>query len=153
MTHHFHLKAPVGLLLLILTSASSSAAEVHCIAVSEDQDTFGARQDHRYSPRRSLRAARGRVESVNGEPLSEVLVEVFDHPDRASFDSPVGPVGKRRVAACLTNVDGKFSFKLSPGEYALRFSQRGGWDWTTFFIKIGRFSIGSHLTIVLEVAT
>jgi hypothetical protein len=153
MKHNFALKSMLVFgVQLVLASIPSWGTEVHCAAVSDDQTTFHAREDHRYSPLRSFRMARGVVDAEL-ERLSGVLVEVYDHPELASVEPGLDRVGQHRIAACITSADGRFSFKLSPGKYVLRFSKEGGWDWTTFFIKVRRLSIHRNLTVPMHPAT
>jgi hypothetical protein len=58
------------------------------------------------------------------------------------------------VAACVTGEDGSFAFSLSPGEYELRMSQKGGVDVTSVFVKVDRKSHSSEkVKVVMQVGT
>jgi len=60
-------------------------------------------------------------------PLSDVLVEIYDHPEKTLIPHPdlkLVDIGRRRLAACYTNTNGKFCFhNTPPGEYEIRFSK------------------------------
>lgn len=64
-----------------------------------------------------------------GSPLSDVLVEIYDHPEKVPMPHPDlkhVDEGRRRLAACYTNEYGKYCFhNIPPGKYEIRFSKPG----------------------------
>jgi hypothetical protein len=72
---------------------------------------------------------------ANSEPFEGVLVEVFSLPENAApLWNLEGTAQRTRVAACITEKDGKFMFHLKRGKYELRFSRSSGWNCT--YVKI-----------------
>jgi hypothetical protein len=98
--------------------------------------------------------------TVNGEIVSGVLVEVFDHPDYLLLSYPERQKQKkdqRRIAACVGGSDGRFCFEsLQPGKYELRFSKDGGWKHTQVYVVVvaaNRKASKRGLQISMQVGT
>ena len=77
-----------------------------------------------------LRVAKGTVTDMNRQPVPNALVEAFTDPEALTL--PTSPEAearrakRRRVAACLTDSEGKFCFATLPaGKYELRSSAKG----------------------------
>jgi protocatechuate 3,4-dioxygenase beta subunit len=87
---------------------------------------------------------RGVVLDNNGNELSGVLVEVFDHPEGLLLPYPQNQeaqLKQRRIAASKTGKSGRFCFPGLPnGKYELRCSFQIGVDVTHVYVRIG----GSH---------
>jgi hypothetical protein len=85
------------------------------------------------------KALRGIVQ-VGDTPLSNVLVEVFDHPDHLLLEYPKNQeerAKQRRIAACKTRADGRFCFVGIPkGKYEIRSSIDPGWNVTHVWVRV-----------------
>lgn len=105
-----------------------------------------------------LQKPRGRilgvaVTDISEGPLDDVLVEVFDHPELiAKGPGEQNRTGQHRLAACLTDKTGRFSFRLSPGDYELRLSKPDEWDSTSVYIKVRRGASSQALRIGLRIS-
>ena len=93
--------------------------------------------------KKSFRELRGTVITPNGEPLENALVEVFTNPEYLLIEEPTDKRGtseQKRVAACRTKSDGKFSFPdLPAGKYELRSSSEDsatGWNVTQIYVVV-----------------
>ena len=77
---------------------------------------------------------------LDDEPLSDVLVEIFDKPDHLLASYPQNEKLKReqrRIAACKTGADGRFCFQNIPkGKYEIRASVDSGWNVTHVWVLI-----------------
>src|SRR5436190_24116492 len=68
----------------------------------------------------------GRVFFPNLEPMEDIILEVYRYNGESSYQE-ISQVmqEQKRIAACLTGADGKFSFaRLKPGKYLLRAGTR-----------------------------
>jgi len=100
------------------------------------------------------------VRDVNGETISDVLVEVFDKPDHLLLPYPQNveqQKPQRRIAACMVSNDGQFCFtNIPPGKYEVRFSKNGGWNHTSLVVSVGprgRNATKHNLEITMQVGT
>ncbi len=101
----------------------------------------------------AIRAVRGVVTWPTGEPMGDVLVEVYDHPEAVNSVVPDGSRVQHRLAACVTNDTGRFFIKVPPGSYEVRFSSRSpvGLECTSVLVRVrrlarrGRLSVSMHL--------
>ena len=98
------------------TKGKSTYLGSHVFAVSKHADP--------------VRSVQGVISAAQGledyGPAEGVLVELFDHPEIASHPdfSPLTPLrGQKRLAACITAKDGRFSFNPPAGKYELRISK------------------------------
>src|SRR4051812_7301235 len=76
-----------------------------------------------------LRVATGTVTDTNHQPVPNALVEAFTDPEVLTLPSSpevdARRAGRRRVAACSTDPEGKFCFATLPaGKYELRSSAK-----------------------------
>jgi len=82
----------------------------------------------------------GVVRDMNGELVSDVLVEVYDKPEYLLLQYPESEEKKEeqhQIAACVVGAGGKFCFRdLPPGNYELRVSKAGGWNHTHVYVVI-----------------
>jgi protocatechuate 3,4-dioxygenase beta subunit len=81
------------------------------------------------------------VVGPDGKPLAGALVEVFTKPEYLLSDKTYdrGKPEQRRIAACRTNIDGKFCFlALKSGKYELRSSSNGatGWNVSQIYVVV-----------------
>ncbi len=83
-----------------------------------------------------------------------VLVEVFDHPEIAlESRGDQTRKGQKRLAACITEKDGRFSFDSKPGKYELRFSKQD-WNVESVIVEVGKKAgKKTPMKIMVEVAT
>jgi hypothetical protein len=81
----------------------------------------------------------------------DVLVEVFDHPELAQGGDPTRR-GQKRVRACVTQRDGRFSFDLPFGKYELRCSKPVEWNSTSVIVTLSKQGSSKRLKVRLEVA-
>jgi hypothetical protein len=83
------------------------------------------------------------IYSPTGEPLDGILVEVFDNPEallEVGADLMSLERKQKRVAACKTGNDGRFSFDfIPPGKYEVRYSAQG-FETKPVFITLKPFS-------------
>ena len=86
---------------------------------------------------------RGVIKTPQDSPLKNALVEGFTKPDYLLTKKPVDKRGRpeqKRIAACRTGADGRFSFPYLPaGKYELRSSSedsRTGWNVSQVYVVI-----------------
>lgn len=98
----------------------------------------------------------GTVEYLDDRPFANAFVEIFDHPEL--MDQAISKrshSGQRRLAACHTTADGKFSFRNLPsGKYELRSSFDNEWNVTQILVIVDKES-GSNqpLRVTMRVGT
>lgn len=107
-----------------------------CKSAPPNQMTAWGRQNIILKEPAVLKNIRGKV--IAGEkPLAGVLVEIYDHPEGLLKDWKEREAMKakqNRIAACITDVSGIFSFqKLPAGKYEVRFSGADDWDSTSIY--------------------
>jgi protocatechuate 3,4-dioxygenase beta subunit len=100
-------------------------------------------------PRKSIF---GVVNDVNGQPLKDVLVEVFALPPKGTDKDQ-----KKRIIACVTDEKGRFCFRsIGGGRYEVFYSLDGGWKHTSLSIVVApnnRKSVIHEIEVWLEVGT
>jgi hypothetical protein len=122
-------------LLLVSLTITSPATLRGCRCahpVKEETTHWGGNEDVVEIEERR-KQLQGIVKAEDGSPVSNVLVEVFTHPEyllsQLPNDRQNGPE-QQRVAACLTSAD-KFCFRHLPAAaYEIRSSVSSGWDVT-----------------------
>ncbi len=94
-------------------------------------------------------AAGGGDTSVEG-----VLVEVFDHPEIVlESRGDQTRKGQKRLAACITGKDGRFSLGSKPGKYELRFSKQD-WNVQSVIVEVSKkASKKTPMKVLIEAAT
>ena len=87
----------------------------------------------------------GQVSSLGNkpEPIENMTIEVYDHPEPAGSSSSMSRVTQRLIAACKTDKHGMFCFQgLPPGKYEIRISDReryrtaGPWEDVTLVVTL-----------------
>ena len=93
--------------------------------------------------KKPFRQIRGVVITQLGEPLENALVEIFSNPEYLLVKEPIDKRGnskQKRIMACRTGKDGKFSFPdLPAGKYELRSSSEDsatGWNVTQTYVVV-----------------
>jgi protocatechuate 3,4-dioxygenase beta subunit len=141
----------VTLILVCLGSNLSANDCKYTPAPSDETTRAGANEEILLSEKKPRKMLHGLVRDVNGEPLSDVLVEVFDHPNVQAN------VRQNRLVACVTGADGRFCFKNIPtGKYELILSKGGGWNRSHVYVEIAphsRNSTKAGLNLPLQVGT
>jgi protocatechuate 3,4-dioxygenase beta subunit len=84
----------------------------------------------------------GQIATGNGEPIEDMTIEVYDHPE-ARTDSSKSKVKQKLVASCKTDKNGMFCFGgIKPGKYEIRVSDRetnrkwGPWEDVILLVSI-----------------
>jgi hypothetical protein len=81
----------------------------------------------------------------------DVLVEVFGHPELAQGGDQTRS-GQKRLKACVTQRDGRFSFDLPFGKYEVRCSKPVEWNCTSVIVTLSKQGSSKRLKVRLEVA-
>lgn len=128
-----------------------------CTAALGETTHQGGNEILTFRERRTYKLVRGVVHDVNNEPLADVLVEVFDHPEWIALNYPASRVKQHRIAACKTGSDGNFCFEnLAAGRYELRASKEISWNPSHVYIVVnprGRKSTRARINLQLRVGT
>jgi hypothetical protein len=138
------------LVLLILTSTSAVLGQ--CKPAPDTRKTDWGHQNAVMIHSEPLRTLTGFV--VTGYPEvsgEDVLVEVFDHPELAQGGDQTR-IGQKRVRACITQRDGRFSFDLPFGKYEVRCSKSVEWNCTSVIVTLSKQGSSKRLKVRLEVA-
>jgi hypothetical protein len=103
---------------------------------------------------------RGVVFDPRDITIPGAFVEVFTHPEHLLLSSPESEKAQakqRRIAACLTEMNGKFCFpNLPAGKYELRIGKEDGWKITYFYLVVAphnRKASGAQIKVHLQVGT
>jgi hypothetical protein len=127
------------LLLFTLFLPQSRGSGCHC-AASNEKTRAGANEMIVVRPPGKYRQVAGVVKAQTGEIVSDVLVEVYDHPEYLFLNYPESEEKKKaqhRIQGCVVGADGKFCIRdLPPGKYELRFSKAGGWNHLHVYVVI-----------------
>ena len=88
------------------------------------------------------------------KPQSGVLVEVYDHPEVIAKDEEgeAKRVGRRRIAACVTDSTGEFEFQVADGRYELRCSKPVEWNCTSVIVQVRKGGGKKRIRVPLEIA-
>jgi len=144
------LRGTILLVLLILTSTSAVLGQ--CKLAPDTRRTDWGHQNVVIIHSEPLRTLTGFViagyPGVSGE---DVLVEVFDHPELAQGGDQTR-TGQKRLKACVTQKDGKFSFDLPFGKYEVRCSKPVEWNCTSVIVTLSKKGSSKRLNVRLEVA-
>jgi 5-hydroxyisourate hydrolase-like protein (transthyretin family) len=102
--------------------------------------------------RKPRKSVFGIVNDSNGQPLEDVLVEVFSPPIKKDSNEQ-----KKRIIACTTDSRGRFCFtKLRAGRYEVVYSMDGGWKQTSLSVRLApnsSRSVNQRIEISLQVGT
>jgi hypothetical protein len=78
-----------------------------------------------------------------------VLVEVFDHAELA-LTGDQNRTGQKRLHACLTDKNGRFSIRVPPGKYEVRCSRPPDGNATSMIVEITRGGSSERLSVTLR---
>lgn len=93
----------------------------------------------------------GYVKGAGARPFEDVLVEVFPSngkPDEKVYNLP----SEDRLTSTITDAKGRFSLRVKPGNYRLRFSYSNEWNCT--YVKVSASEIRfwpKHLQIPMDI--
>jgi hypothetical protein len=143
------------LLTLIFAGNLIQSPECHCRKADKRETTiWGWVQE---SPIEGGRVNRipGHVLTVDENPIDDVLVEVFNHPEirlNPKFNANEPNNKQKRIALCKTNEDGEFCFSgIVPGRYEVRAS-RSGLNAASVIITLDPKSSGDKIKVPINVS-
>lgn len=148
----------LAIALVISCQANARRSNCKCTAPAPGETTHqGGNEIVTFRERRTYKSVHGVVRDVNDEPLADVLVEVFDHPEWIALNYPASRVEQRRVAACKTGADGSFCFEnIASGRYELRASKDAAWNPSHVYIVVNprsRKGVRAGIRVQLRVGT
>jgi hypothetical protein len=130
MASRGHMYPSVTSALLVCTVVlclvgSSQLAEARCKRARPDEVPHGANEFHLLAEQ-EVRQIGGSVSSLGDSEFAEdVVVEVYNYEGNDSYEAVSEALKGRRIAACVTGSDGRFSFSgLKPGRYLLHLGMR-----------------------------
>ena len=134
----------LALIFLILLSVSAPSQIDRCSPIEKKETThWVGNLEMVFVEKRVFGRLQGLVVTPDGGLLKNALVEVFTKPEYLLIEKPVDKRGRsnqRRIAACRTGINGRFSFpNLPPGSYELRSSSDDtmtGWNVTQIYIVV-----------------
>jgi hypothetical protein len=140
--------------LAMLSAVCVSAVYGQCTAAPESRKTYWGHENAVTIHSQPLKRLHGTVTlgyATPQLPKDGVLVEVFDRPDLAQGGDP-NRTGQKRLFACITSKDGKFSFDLPPGKYELRSSRPTEWNSASDIVTISHGGSSVSLRVRLRLA-
>jgi len=146
-------------LILFCINGPFSAQRCGCLLPAAGETTRSGANEHVVVAEKVKHARiAGTVRDVNGQIISDVLVEVFDKPDHLLLPYPQSidqQKPQRRFGACEVGSNGQFCFvNIPPGKYEVRFSKNGGWNQTSLVISVAprsRSATKRNLEITMQV--
>lgn len=141
-----------AIILYSTVVASSQSTHQKCSATSLVSATHWGHEhmviDRRERPVHSLR---GIVQTMMGEPVGGVLVQVFSRKPSAPFPQQSDqPNPLPAVAACITVNTGNIAFNLPSGEYEVRASKEEWNSTSVLFIVNPRIHNTMRIKIPLQ---
>lgn len=144
------LRGTILLVLLILTSTRAVLGQ--CKPAPDTRRTDWGHQNAVIIHSEPLRTLTGFViAGYRGVSEEDVLVEVFDHPELTRGGNQTR-TGQKRLKACVTQRDGKFSFDLPFEKYEVRCSKPVEWNCTSVIVTLSKQGSSKRLIVRLEVA-
>jgi len=127
----------------------AAPAFAQCTPATSEKTIWGGNMHPVLKEKKLPRDIHGIVRAADHIALQEVLVEIYDHPELAprSADSEER---QTRVAACMTDAQGRFAFTLSPGHYEVRFSKSSEWDVLSIPVVVQKFAPFSKKNLAVE---
>jgi|SRR5215469_12510773 len=106
---------------------SSQLAEARCRRARLEEVPHGANEFIVFAEQ-EVRQIRGVVSFLTDEFAENVVVEVYHHEGNDTYEAVSQTLKSKRIVACVTGSDGKFSFSgLKPGKYLLHLGMRDRW--------------------------
>ena len=143
----------INYLVLVILSVAV-CAQSRCTS-TQTQTTYWGHQNIVHVESKPLKKLQGGIilgfPTAAPIPKDRVLVEVFDRPELAEDGNP-NRGGQKRLMACLTAKDGRFSFDLPPGKYELRCSKASEWNCTSTIVEVSKSGSSKGLSVRLELA-
>ncbi|MBX7169453.1 MAG: carboxypeptidase-like regulatory domain-containing protein [Pyrinomonadaceae bacterium] len=138
------MKIILALFIFLTLSISIFAQSSTCFPVKGKETTYWVGNlQVIFVEKIPLRNLHGTVVAPDGNTIENALVEIFTKPEYLLINKPIdkrGAKGQKRIFACRTRANGKFSFpNLRPGKYELRSSKDDfaiGWNATQRFIVV-----------------
>lgn len=127
--------------LILLTSLSAYPQKQSCkCRPPQPPPSYDDNSDKEYIYKRMY----GQVSSLGSkpEPIENMTIEVYDHPDPAGSSSNISRATQRLIAFCKTDKNGMFCFSgIPPGKYEIRISDReyrkaGPWADVTLLVTL-----------------
>ena len=154
------------LIVLLVTSLAVFPAKnrSNCDRAGIGETTHWGNSEVIVKENKIFKSIRGIVQRPDGMPMSDALVEVYDRPEGLLLDwreRKKRDKRQRRMTACKTSGDGRFSFAALPaGKYELRVSKPTemccGWNTTRVYLILnprkpgrthGALEVLMHLSI------
>ncbi len=140
------------LVIAVWTFAEAPARDYRCSRAANSLVTSWG-QENVVIEHEPVKVIRGVVQVSDGNPADGVFVEVYDRPEVVLRDSSPSRKGQRRLAACTTGPNGRFSFKMAPGRYEVRCSKPLEWNVTSVLLEVSRKKGSTEaLEVPLELA-
>ena len=136
----------------------ADVAEARCKNAKDGDVPHGANELIQLTDQ-TVSSIRGEVSWPTGEPAKDIVVEIFIYTGGDSSEDMNKALAQKRVAACITGEDGKFSFPhVKRGKYLLRAGTREsrGINETCIILVVDPHSTkntGAGLRIPLHVGT
>ena len=145
-----------ALIIATVVVAAGTANAKNCIPTSQ-QTAWGGNERIVIIQHRAMRRLYGRVVTVldSHEGWTDVLVEVYDHPEVNLLPYGSRKETQKRITGCRTDGTGQFAFELPPGHYELRLSYGSGMNVTSILAHVSRspFASRKELTPTLHPGT
>lgn len=136
----------IALFLLLGLFNSFSENRCTCNKAEEWERTYWGDTTDPSVEKTTLRWVQGKVQFPDGQPMGDVLVEVFDNPNalyEAGVHTELLKTKQRRVAVCKTDDKGSFCLAGIPsGKYELRIS-RERFTTRSIIVKVNSQASGS----------
>jgi hypothetical protein len=112
---------PTGIFIILVCIAGFiQVSAAQCRKARGDEVPHGANMFVQMS-NRTVPNIRGKISFPDGDPLKDVVVEIFRYAGGEGYADIQKALLQKRIAACVTLDDGTFSFRgLRPGMYLLR---------------------------------
>lgn len=141
--------------ILLALTGISQLAEARCRSAKADDVPHGANMFILLAEK-EVRQVRGNVFQASMEFAQDVVVEVYNFGGNDGYEAASQALKSKRIAACVTGPDGKFSFSgLKPGRYLLHLGTRdvAGMNEVNAILKVRPGGSRERLKIVLSLGT
>ena len=141
-------------LLTIVLATVSALCDCKCKAPKSRETTrWGGNIVAVLEVKDPVRQLKGTVR-LGDTSAENALLEVFTHPEYLLQGEQKSPKNQRRIAACLSDSQGRFCFHhIKPGKYELRSSMQSGINVTHLYVVIDRNGTDRNLEVVMQMGT